>query len=383
MSLRAVPYTPPSWAKQLLAPSYGRLPLARLPTPVVPWACPELADLNVDWWIKRDDLTGSEAAGNKARKLEFLAAEAVAQGCDSLVTIGGLQSNHCRATAAAARLAGLEPHLVLLVRDREIDSEVGLGGNLLVERLLGAKLHLCAAKRYVRYGADMSAMERLNTEAADELRRQGKNPYVVPVGGTTPLGTWGYLAAVEELRLQQRASQRAATSAPVSAAVPSFDHIVVACGSGGTAAGLALGKQLSGLGGELHAVNVQHTPELFYERIQHEASQLATDRSELDTLGSSREWLTIHDGGRLGYGNADRRELESILRVGTASGVLLDHVYTGKALFHFCEHARSNPSHFRGKRILFWHTGGLPGLAAKEAELLGLLEQPGRLHERE
>lgn len=378
--LRSLPYTPPAWAKHLIAPSHGRLPLARLPTPVVPWACPELAELGVDWWIKRDDLTGGEIGGNKARKLEFLMAAAVAEGCDSVVTIGGMQSNHCRATAAAARLAGLEPHLVLLVRDRDKDAEVGLGGNLLVERMLGAKLHLCPAKHYLRYGGNLDAMDKLNNAAADELRRQGRKPYVVPVGGTTPVGTWGYIAAVEELRKQQQASTE---SAP-DGAVPRFDHIIVTCGSGGTTAGLALGMRLAAQhapqappAARLHAVNVQHTPEDFYDLINNEAAEIGVTTAM--GLGGSREWLEIIDGGKMGYAVTNEDELRTILHVASASGVVLDHVYTGKALHVFCQHAREHPETFRGSRILFWHTGGLPGLAAQEASLLRVLEPPQML----
>ena len=104
---RFVPFQPPAWAKHLVPPPNGRVALAHLPTPCVPWACPELHDLGIEWWIKRDDLTGAELTGNKARKLEFLMADALARKCDTVVTIGGLQSNHCRATAAAARLVGV------------------------------------------------------------------------------------------------------------------------------------------------------------------------------------------------------------------------------------------------------------------------------------
>ena len=359
-------YKPPTWAQSLVPPLHGRVPLAHLPTPVVPWACPELEALDVSWWIKRDDMSGVELSGNKARKLEFLMAEAVATGCDSVCTIGGLQSNHCRATAAAARLVGLEPHLTVLVRDKEIDDEIGLRGNLMIERMLGAKMRVCAGSDYLRYGGDLGAMDRLNAAAAAELTRQGRKPYIVPVGGTTPVGTWGYLAAVEELQQQQQQQQ-----APAH-----FDHIVVACGSGGTAAGLALGCRLAGMGSALHAVNVQHSPEAYYELIGREAAQLGAT-PERD--GTVREWLSIINGGGLGYGVTRAAELAMIARVGQASGVLLDHVYTGKALYHFCEHARANPDAFRGKRILFWHTGGLPGLQAKETDLLGFVPPVERL----
>jgi D-cysteine desulfhydrase len=254
--MKRVPYVPPSWAASLSVPKAGRVPFAALPTPVMQWACPALSDLGVEWWIKRDDCSGVEMSGNKARKLEFLMAEALDGGHDCVVTIGGLQSNHCRATAAAARQVGLEPHLVLLVRDKDIENEVGMTGNLMVERMLGARLHLCAASDYLRYGGDLAAMDKLNAAAAAELAAGGRRPYVVPVGGTTPVGTWGYIKAVEELceQLAQPPASGGGTPAP-----PPFDHVVVAAGSGGTAAGLALGMRLSPLSASLHAVNVQHS----------------------------------------------------------------------------------------------------------------------------
>lgn len=355
--LPRVPYNPPAWAESLVAPKYGRVPFAALPTPLMRWACPELEELGVEWWIKRDDCSGVELSGNKARKLEFLMAEAVANGHDCVTTIGGLQSNHCRATAAAARLVGLQPHLVLLVRDKELGQEVGMQGNLMTSRLLGARLHLCPASEYLRYGGNLAAMDKLNEACAAQLRSEGHNPYVVPVGGTCPLGTWGYLDAVEELHAQCLSQQL------------EFDHVVVAAGSGGTAAGLAVGLHLSPLPSRLHAVNVQHVPSAYYELIDSEAEALGV-RGQ----GRARDWLSIHNGGGLGYGIASGAELDMIAQVASASGVILDHVYTGKALFHFVEHARANPEAFRGKRVLFWHTGGLPGLGAKMGEVLARVE---------
>ena len=349
-----LPYSPPAWAAALIPPRHGRVPFAALPTPVMPWACPLLSELNVEWWIKRDDFTGAEMCGNKARKLEFLMAEALANEHDCVVTIGGMQSNHCRATAAAARMVGLEPHLVLLVRDKDKDSDPGLQGNLMAARLLGAKLHLCPASEYMRYGGDLAAMDKLNAACAAQLTAEGRRPYVVPVGGTTPVGTWGYINAVDELIQQQQQQGK-----------PDFDHIVVAAGSGGTAAGLALGLRLSPLTSSLHAVNVQHAPESYYALIDAEARDMGAP----STIGKSNDWLTIHNGGGLGYAVTSKAQLAMISAVGKSSGVLLDHVYTGKALHYFCEHAKAFPDQFRGKRILFVHTGGLPGLGAKVDEL--------------
>lgn len=124
--LKHVLFVPPAWAAHLKPPLHGRVILGHLPTPVMPWACPALRELGVRWSIKRDDLAGAELSGNKVRKLELLMADALAGGHDCVVTVGGLQSNHCRATAAAARLVGLEAHLVLLVADHAAGDDPGM-----------------------------------------------------------------------------------------------------------------------------------------------------------------------------------------------------------------------------------------------------------------
>ncbi|EOD35100.1 hypothetical protein EMIHUDRAFT_429282 [Emiliania huxleyi CCMP1516] len=339
--LQRLSYTPPPWASALAAPTHGRIKLGHLPTPLMRWACGALSELGVRWSIKRDDLSGNELSGNKVRKLEFLMAEAVAGGHDCVVTIGGVQSNHCRATAAAARLVGIDAHLILLVRDKSFGDEPGLQGNLLLDRLLGATLHLCSGSDYLRQGGDLAAMNRINEQVAAELRRQGRVPYIVPVGGTTPLGTWGYLSAAAA------AAEEAATFDPI-------DHIVFAVGSGGTAAGLALGSHLAGLRPQLHGVAVHHSPEHFYDLVDAEVSELSGGSFE----ACAREMLAIYPGAGAGYGVATPELMAFCAETARQSGVLLDHTYSGKALYYFAQAARAQPERFRGKHILFWHTGG-------------------------
>jgi len=355
--LQRLSYTPPPWASALAAPTHGRIKLGHLPTPLMRWACGALSELGVRWSIKRDDLSGNELSGNKVRKLEFLMAEAVAGGHDCVVTIGGVQSNHCRATAAAARLVGLDAHLVLLVRDKSFGDEPGLQGNLLLDRLLGATLHLCSGSDYLRQGGDLAAMNRINEQVAAELRRQGRVPYIVPVGGTTPLGTWGYLSAVEELRQQLQPEEGAAAVEEVATFDP-IDHIVFAVGSGGTAAGLALGSRLAGLRPQLHGVAIHHSPEHFYELIDAEVSELSGGSFE----ACAREMLAIYPGAGAGYGVSTPELMAFCAETARESGVLLDPTYSGKALYYFAQAARAQPERFRGKHILFWHTGGAPPL---------------------
>lgn len=186
---------------------------------------------------------------HQVRKLEFLLADAVRAGADCLVTLGGLQSNHCRATAAAAVRAGLDCFLILRAPDPSADP--GLRGNLLLDRLFGAQIRLVSPERYSAEGSD-----RLGLGLVEELRAAGRRPYLIPVGGSNSLGTWGYIAAVGELERQIEAG---AAGDPRRRG---FDHVVVACGSGGTAAGLGLGLELSGLSAELHGVGVCDSPEV-------------------------------------------------------------------------------------------------------------------------
>ena len=360
--LSKVAYTPPAWASHLLPPTHGRILLGRLETPVVPWKCGALADLGVTWSIKRDDTSGLELSGNKVRKLEFLMAEALAGGHDCVVTIGGIQSNHCRATAAAAALLGVDAHLILRCPAKDVDGDLGLCGNLLLDRLLGATLHTCTVGEYQRVGSP-----GLTAALAEQLRAQGKKPYVIPVGGSNALGTWGYIEAVRELEAQL--ADRAA------AGLPEVTHIVFACGSGGTAAGLALGAHLSGLKAKVHGVGVCDTPDIFYADIAAMAAELGACAK--DDPDAARGWLSLAQGKNTGYAQSTPEELAFIRDLCFESGVLTDPVYSGKAIYHFVEGAKAAPEEFRDAHILFWHTGGQFGMAEKEEQLLELLP-PGQ-----
>jgi D-cysteine desulfhydrase len=251
------PYAAPSWTNGALAtaavPS-ERIHLGRFPTPMHRWSPPGYEGFSV--WLKRDDLSSFDLSGNKVRKLEFLMAKAVQEGYDSVVTIGGIQSNHARATACCARQLGLEPHLIL--RTPQPDNDPGVIGNLLLDRLVGAKLHLVSTSNYARIGG-----ESLLAQLERDLLAAGRRPFIIPVGGSDPLGAWGYLEAVEEMLDQQR-----------SLGMEQFDHIVFACGSGGTATGLALGSRLAGLSSKIQAVGVCDSPgtNYFHPKIYHKIS---------------------------------------------------------------------------------------------------------------
>jgi len=188
-------YSPPAWVggMQLDAPT-KRLQLGHLPTPMHRWDLPRA---RAEVWIKRDDCTGCELSGNKVRKLEFLLAAALESGCEAVVTVGGIQSNHCRATAAAARRVGLEPHLILRVEDGEETQDPGLVGNLLINRMVGARMHLVSASEFEAVGG-WELCQRLQRRLAAE----GRTAYAFPSGGSSALGTWGYVEAVRQMRSQ-------------------------------------------------------------------------------------------------------------------------------------------------------------------------------------
>ncbi len=235
------PYVAPAWLAPLSAdvvPSQ-KLSLGRFPTPIHRFSIPNTEMFGLECYIKRDDLSSFDLSGNKVRKLEFLLAEGKnsEKKYDSVITVGGLQSNHARATAVAARQIGLDPFLILRKPEpteetSNSDEDIGLTGNLLFNRMVGADIRLISPSRYAALGSH-NVCEQL----AEELREQGRNPYIVPLGGSNALGSFGYMQCVNE----------------IIASGMHFDHIVFGCGSGGTAAGLALGVKLAGLISQVHA----------------------------------------------------------------------------------------------------------------------------------
>jgi D-cysteine desulfhydrase family pyridoxal phosphate-dependent enzyme len=316
-----------------------RARLAQLPTPL------EAMDRFSEWLggprvlVKRDDLTGLALGGNKARKLEYLCGEAQARGCDVLVTGGGAQSNHARMTAAAANRLGFDCHLAVGGKEPRVYS-----GNLLLDRVLGATLHFAGADSY--YDVE-SAIEEL----AAGLAAEGRRPFAMPIGGASVTGAAAYVWAADELLAQLDRNGEG-----------SVDWVVVADGSGGTHAGL-----LAGLGGRARVlgVDVGTRPDLddVIPRLAAKAAARAgraTPRDEL-VLDQSR----FGDG----YGAITEAALEAIERVAGLEGIVLDPVYTGKAmagLIGAVREGRFGP----GDTVVFWHTGGAVALFAhRYAEL--------------
>lgn len=311
------------------------LPLARLPTPL--HALPRLSDaLGLEVWVKRDDLTGLGLSGNKVRKLELLLADAVARGCDTVLTTGGLQSNHARATAVACRQLGLEP--LLLLRG---DAQGAPDGNLLIDRLLGATVRTCTPEDYRRRDTLLAAW-------ADEVRADGRRPYIIPEGGSNGLGSLGYVRAARELTAQ----------APVD-----FDGVVCAVGSGGTLAGLARG----GLDAPVHGVAVCDDRPTLAARVRAISAEVdALDPSAPPLGQEGAAWEVVEGYQGAAYGVASAEVWDTLMLAARTEGLLLDPVYTAKALHALRCEARAG--RWRG-RWLFWHTGGAFGLFGRGAEL--------------
>lgn len=315
------------------APLDRRLPLAHLPTPVV--ALDRLgAALGMPaghLFAKLDDATGLAAGGNKVRKLEYLCAEARTQGCDTLVTGGGAQSNHARLTAAAARRLGFECTLVL--GGQPPPTPVG---NLVLDHLLGAELRWVAAY-------DFTAVEAAIAAAADALAARGRRPYRVPIGGSTPLGALGYARCAIELLAQ----------------LPRLELVVVASGSGGTQAGLAagLGEHQRVLG-----IDVGARPGLA-AHVQDLAARTAALAGVPAPTGGAQVDATQIGAGYAAPTDACREAMTMAARL---EGLVLDPVYTGKAMAGLIA-ARRAGRIAAAARVVFVHTGGLPALFTPSA----------------
>jgi len=311
-------------------------PLTQLPTPL--HSLPNFSrwlNAGVEVWVKRDDLTGLALGGNKLRKLTYLVADALSQDATDLITTGAAQSNHCRQTAAAASKAGLNCHLIL--RGGPEDRP---GGNLVLDRLLGAKLHWAG-------GPDTSATM---AKVVEELAATGGRPYAIPLGGSTPVGAAGYTSAWLEMDEQ---AQKLGVQ---------FDAVVFATSSGGTQAGLSSGAGETNWNGELHGISVDHT----IADLQVVAHPLTAATAELLQIVQPHS-VQLHDtyiGD--GYGIVGEPERMAIFAMARNEGLLVDPVYTGRALAGLIDLARKGV--FQG-RVLFWHTGGTPALFAYEREL--------------
>ncbi len=325
-----------------------RLPLATLPTPLheLPRLretlggnrrCPRIL-------IKRDDLTGLALGGNKARKLEFLIGDALDQGATVVLTTGAAQSNHARMTAAAARAAGLQVHLVLTA-----EPDPPVQGNLLLDRLFGAVIH------YVPPPADptLATSEEEEAKVAEvlgALRSAGEQPYEIPVGGSSGVGVLGYTLGTREIvdQLSDRGEQPT--------------RLYFASGSRGTQAGLTLGAMWCAAPYAVYGVAVSGGESFKRERAQRIANEAAT-LAAIDVRVAAEDLVTDQGYIGEGYGIPTPGCVEAIHLLATTEGILLDPVYTAKAMACLIDHVRTGALD-PASAVVFLHTGGVPALFA-------------------
>ena len=322
--------------------SFPRKTLGFFPTPLreLPRLSKVLGGPRI--FVKRDDQSGLAFGGNKTRKLEFLVGEALARGCDCVISGGATQSNHCRQTAAAAAASGLDCHLALGGKAPRLAE-----GNLLLDLVLGATIHWGGANRK---GEDIPRIEA-------ELRASGRKPYVIPYGGSDRIGALGFVEAAREL-----SGQLAAEGLEPAA-------IVFASSSGGTQAGLEVGARLFGFRAKLVAIAIDKVGtagESLLDRIR----SLSAEVAGLFDLGIESDEIELREdflGG--GYGIVGEEERAAILLAARSEGLLLDPVYTGRAFAALLALIRAGE--FRsGQSLVFWHTGGAPALFPYARDLL-------------
>jgi len=302
-------------------------------------------------YIKRDDLLGLTGGGNKTRKLEFLVAEALAQGADTLITCGAIQSNHCRLTLSAAVKEGLKCRLVLEERVAGSYNPEASGNNFLFLLLGVEKIEVVPAGSNM-----MAAMSRV----ADDLAKEGRKGYIIPGGGSNPIGATGYAACAQEIQGQLFDKGLV------------IDRLVVASGSSGTHAGLVTGFYGLSMNIPIVGIGVSRDPEdqdpLVYDLVQKTAERLGV------TQNIPREAvITFGDYWRPQYSVPNKKMVEAVNLMAKTEGILLDPVYTGKAMAGLI--GLSREGYFkRGENLLFVHTGGSPGLYAYIRPILGLEE---------
>lgn len=311
----------------------NRVQLANLPTPIEPM--PNLTRLlgGPELFIKRDDLTGLGIGGNKTRKIEYLAGDALAQDADTLVTAGAVQSNHCRQVAAAAAKLGLRCELVLTGEKPKHTQ-----GNLLLDFLSDAKVHFVSSRE---------TRESTLEAVVAALNQQGRKPYLIPYGGSNAIGVMGYANAMHELQQQGF----------------NPDWIVFATSSGGTQAGLVLGAHETNFTGKILGIRVDLIPQDFSSvltNLVNGGAVLCHSRWRVDPAS----FLYSSDYNHAGYGVLQPSDIEGVRLFARYEGVTLDPVYTGRAAGGLIDLIRKG--FFKpNEKVLFWHTGGAPALFAE------------------
>jgi D-cysteine desulfhydrase len=285
-------------------------------------------------FIKRDDQTGLASGGNKTRKLEYLIQEALDNGCDTIITAGAQQSNHCRQTAAACAIAKLKCHLLLGGSEPQ-----KYNGNLLLSHLLGAYIHFTGENRK---GEDIDRLKQ-------QLELEEKKPFMIPYGGSNLKGALGFVNAVKELKSQLIAQNL------------KIDYLFFASSSGGTQAGLTLGNDLYHLNTKLIPIGID----------KNETLGMSLEQAVLNLVNEGKTLLNIkkeyklsdvkinHNYNEAGYGIVTNNEIEAIKELAQNEGIILDPVYTGRAFYAMIDYLNKNKIP-KNANVLFWHTGGFP-----------------------
>lgn len=319
----------------------ARLHLAQLPTPIQPLdRLSKKLKSKTRIWVKRDDLTGCAASGNKIRKLEFSLAEAKQQGAHVVITCGGVQSNHARATAVLGAQLGFKIHLLLRGEPDELTKQ----GNHFLDLLCGAEISCYPSSVYV------PRFQQLVDELCQQYRKQGLKPYFITTGASDATGVWGYVQASEEIKKQ---------SSELSV---HFDHIFCATGSGGTLAGLTAGEKIHCLESIVTGFNVCDTAEYFKNKAR---ADLREWKQKYQASFDVESLIIRVIDGYVGpsYAKAEKHVYETIKVLAALEGIILDPIYTGKAFYGLLTELQKG--HFDGaENILFIHTGGLFGLMA-------------------
>ncbi|MBR0223556.1 MAG: D-cysteine desulfhydrase family protein [Bacteroidales bacterium] len=326
-----------------------KLALANLPTKIQRlsrWSDESRKNI----YVKRDDQTGSEWSGNKIRKLEFAVQEALDRGCNLLITCGGIQSNHCRATVAVAAHLGLKAAVLL-----RISEEPPVEGNYFLDRLMGADVRFCTRDEYRDHRGDIMQ------EMADGYAAQGYKPYIIPEGASFGVGVLGYYFAMKEIVGQEKEMG------------VRFDTVLVATGSGGTLAGLQLANLIHSYGKRVIGVCVCDDAAYFQDiavRISRDALPYLIAQGEISEMEAARWAASLNPGDfeffeeyvGIGYALSRPEELEHIRRMARLEGTVFDPVYTGKATYGMVNELKEGGRLRSSENILFIHTGGLYGL---------------------
>ncbi|XP_077987678.1 uncharacterized protein LOC144442256 isoform X1 [Glandiceps talaboti] len=323
-------WNPPEFAKKMKDVPKHRVELANMGTPIHRWNIETVPD-DFELYVKRDDMTGSTLTGNKIRNIEFLLGDAVSKGYKGVVTCGAFTSNHCRTTAVASAQLGLDAHILI----RGGGEKVPLQGNLKLSRFSGANLY-----RLPDTTTDPGFYDKM-VELSNKVKsvEGGKGLYIIPIGGSSYPGLFGYINCFGEMMSQGLLDR--------------FTDVVVTCGTAVTTGALAIANYLTGSKLRIHSFSIKRPIEFIYGYVQESIDLAGLSCKAEDIVSPCVDYI-----GK-GYGKNTEEELDFIRNTANSTGIVLDPVYTGKAARGVVEEMKNNPSRFKGKKVLFVHTGGV------------------------